>query len=182
MPQKIPRCVGVNRPFGSGEHGHQPESSLARMAHLAPEYWPTFWPELTTGHRRIRRKDRNVRDRRPADLMARGTPLHSWSRHATSRSRYRSWSSSRDDVGRAATTVPFRSRSTLRRERERPGRAVSSDAASPSWYGSGDRLVSASRGPHPDARSSLPATRGVSPASAQPRGPAGPAPGPGGCA
>ena len=107
MPQKIPRCVGVNRPFGSGEHGHQPESSLARMAHLAPEYWPTFWPELTTGHRRIRRKDRNVRDRRPADLMARGTPLHSWSRHATSRSRYRSWSSSRDDVGGAATTVPF---------------------------------------------------------------------------
>ena len=47
MPQKIPRCVGVNRPFGSGGHGHQPESSLSRMAHLAPEYWPTFWPELT---------------------------------------------------------------------------------------------------------------------------------------
>ena len=47
MPQKIHRCLGVDRPFVSGEHGHQPESPHSRVAHLAPEYWPTFWPELT---------------------------------------------------------------------------------------------------------------------------------------
>ena len=37
MPKKIHRCVGVDRPFVSSEHGHQPESPHSGVAHLAPE-------------------------------------------------------------------------------------------------------------------------------------------------
>lgn len=37
MPKKIHRCVGVDRPFVSGEHDHQPESPHSGVAHLAPE-------------------------------------------------------------------------------------------------------------------------------------------------
>lgn len=35
---KIHRGVGVDRPFVSGEHAHQPESLHSEVAHMTPEY------------------------------------------------------------------------------------------------------------------------------------------------
>jgi hypothetical protein len=37
MPQKIHRGVGIDRPFVSGEHGHQPESPHSGVVLVAPE-------------------------------------------------------------------------------------------------------------------------------------------------
>ena len=42
MPKQIHRRLRADRPFVSSERSRQPESPHSGVAHLAPEYWPTF--------------------------------------------------------------------------------------------------------------------------------------------
>ena len=51
MPKQIHRRLRADRPFVSSERSRQPESPHSGVAHLAPEYWPTFCPELTLDNR-----------------------------------------------------------------------------------------------------------------------------------